>query len=63
MKKYFYSDGQVKYGPFTIEELKSKGIDATTLVWYEGLTDWQPAGDLDEFVGEGAKFKTFQQLD
>lgn len=46
--KYFYSDGQSQFGPFSKEELYSKGITKETLVWYEGLTEWVKAGESDE---------------
>lgn len=43
MKKYFYSDGKEKNGPFTFDELKNENINPDTLIWYEGLTDWTAA--------------------
>lgn len=48
MKKYFYSNGQEKEGPVTLEELKQKDIQPKTLIWFEGLDDWTPAGELVE---------------
>lgn len=51
MAKYYYSDGTDQHGPFTLEELRSKNIEAGTLVWYEGMKDWQPASELPEFAG------------
>ncbi len=48
MKKYFYTDGKQKFGPFDIEELGHKNIKKETLIWYEGLPDWTHAGDLEE---------------
>ena len=48
MKKYYYSDGQNQYGPFTIEELKEKNITQDTLIWYEGLAQWTKAELLPE---------------
>lgn len=50
MKKYYYSDGKQQIGPLSKEELKSKGITKDTLVWYEGLTEWTKAGDVEELV-------------
>ncbi|HBX88247.1 MAG TPA: hypothetical protein DEG09_06480, partial [Marinilabiliaceae bacterium] len=41
MTKYFYSDGTNSYGPFTIEELKEKGITRETKVWFQELGDWK----------------------
>ncbi len=48
MKKYFYSDGVDKFGPYTIDELHGKMITKDTKVWYEGLGEWQTAGSLPE---------------
>lgn len=48
MKKYFYTDGNENYGPFTLEELEAQGITRETLVWYEGIDDWKPAGSVFE---------------
>lgn len=49
MKKYFYSDGKEKFGPFSFEELKVENITEDTLIWFEGLEDWKPAKDIGEF--------------
>ncbi|MGL5683790.1 MAG: CD225/dispanin family protein [Marinifilaceae bacterium] len=47
-KKYFYSDGSNQFGPFTLSELKDQNITRKTLVWYEGMAQWQEAGCLAE---------------
>ena len=49
MKKYYYSDGKEKFGPFDLKELGQKDIQKETLIWYEGLGDWTPAGNIEEF--------------
>jgi hypothetical protein len=48
MKKYFYSDGTNNFGPFTIEELKEKGITRETSVWFHELGEWKMAGTIQE---------------
>ncbi|MEQ1676737.1 MAG: DUF4339 domain-containing protein [Chitinophagaceae bacterium] len=48
MKKYFLNDGTGQQGPFSIEELKEKGIAASTPIWYDGLEKWTTAGELPE---------------
>jgi hypothetical protein len=48
VNKYFYTDGESKFGPFSKEELKEKGISRETLVWYYGLEAWTPLSDLEE---------------
>ncbi len=49
MKKYFFSDGKDKQGPFSLEELKNKDIKKETLIWFQGLEDWKPAEEIKEF--------------
>ena len=36
-------------GPFTLHELKVKGLKSTDKIWYEGMKDWMFAGNLLEF--------------
>lgn len=48
MKEYYYTDGTDRFGPFTLDELRAKNISRTTQVWYQGLDDWTPAGNLPE---------------
>lgn len=50
MRQYFYSDGQQQLGPVTKEELQSKGITKETLVWYEGLSEWTKAVDVEDLA-------------
>ena len=51
MTQWYYADasGQ-RHGPFSAEELEGHvrhaRLDAKTLVWREGLQDWQPLGSL-----------------
>ena len=48
MKEYFYLLNDQQLGPVTIEELKKKKIKKDTYIWYEGMDDWKPAGQLPE---------------
>lgn len=50
MKEYFYLTGKDQNGPFTIEELKSKGLTSETLVWFDGIENWKKIKDLPELV-------------
>lgn len=50
MKKYYYSDGQQQFGPFSKKELKSNNITKETLVWYDGLKDWTKASEVEELA-------------
>lgn len=50
MKKYYYSDGQQQFGPFSKKELKSNNINKETLVWYDGLKDWTKASEVEELA-------------
>ena len=46
--KYFIIENKQQQGPFSIYELKDKGISSDTPVWAEGMNDWTPAGKVDE---------------
>lgn len=50
MREYYYSDGQDKKGPFSINDLKLENLSKDTLIWYEGLKDWVPAEKIEELV-------------
>ena len=49
-KVYLLKKDKVMLGPFTLEKLKEKELKSSDLIWYEGLADWTPAGNLDEFA-------------
>lgn len=46
--KYFIIENNKQAGPYTIYELKDKGLKSETLVWTEGMTDWKPAWQVEE---------------
>ncbi|RYZ47113.1 MAG: DUF4339 domain-containing protein [Sphingobacteriales bacterium] len=46
MRLYYTHNGSVQEGPYTLEELRVKGITPKTPVWHEGLPDWTPAEQL-----------------
>ncbi len=48
MKSYFIHDGNQKRGPFTIDDLKQKGVEASTLIWFDGLEKWTEASSIQE---------------
>ncbi|MDD2476849.1 MAG: CD225/dispanin family protein [Dysgonamonadaceae bacterium] len=48
MKKYFYTDGTNKFGPFSLIELGEKNINGQTLIWFHGLSEWSPACNFPE---------------
>ncbi len=37
-----------KVGPLTFEELKEANINEDTLIWFDGLADWERAGGIEE---------------
>jgi hypothetical protein len=49
MRKIFYTDGKNKFGPYSLEELMSKGLSSDTKVWYYGLKNWTPLSEIQEF--------------
>ena len=50
MKQYYYLDGQQQFGPLSKEELQGKNITKETLVWYEGLSEWTKAGEVEDLA-------------
>lgn len=49
MENYFYLDGQnERKGPVAANELTKNGVTKNTLVWKEGMAQWEPAGEVPE---------------
>ncbi len=48
MKHYYIYLGDGQKGPFTFEEA-IKQVKADTLIWHEGMPDWQRADAIEEF--------------
>lgn len=44
---YFIIKNNVQHGPFTIDELRTQNISSETLVWTEGMTQWEPAWKIE----------------
>lgn len=50
MNKYFYvSDGQSR-GPVSPSDLLENGIDKSTLVWTDGISEWTSAGSVPDIA-------------
>lgn len=48
MNEYYYSENNQKLGPFTLEEIRSKRLNKSTLVWNPNLPNWVKAENVDE---------------
>jgi hypothetical protein len=48
MRKYFYTDGVNKFGPYSKEELKTQKISRGTKIWYLGLENWTELSQIKE---------------
>lgn len=48
MKKYYYSDGENQFGPYSVEELKKFNLTKETLIWFEGLENWITSNEVEE---------------
>ncbi len=51
MSNYFYSENNQQVGPVSMDELKTKNITRDTMVWKEGMENWQKAGEVNELSG------------
>jgi len=51
MKQYFFLDAQNQQrGPYEADRLQGYGVTAETLVWAEGMAEWQTAGSVPELA-------------
>ena len=55
--QYFYANGNEQRGPHSLEELASFGLRPDTLVWREGMDQWQRADTLPELVERAAQLE------
>lgn len=50
MKEYFFLKGKDQYGPFTVEQLFDKKLTSETLIWIEGMENWQKLKDIPDLA-------------
>lgn len=50
MKEYFFLKDKEQNGPFSIEQLLDKGLTNETLIWTDGMENWQKLKDIPELV-------------
>lgn len=50
MKEYFFLTGKDQNGPFTVEQLAGKGLTNETLIWTEGMENWQKLKDIPDLA-------------
>jgi hypothetical protein len=50
MKKYFTHDGTNQHGPFSVADLQTQKISRQTLVWFDGMSDWTKAEEIEELT-------------
>jgi len=51
MQFYYIDEYNNQQGPVSIEQLRQVGCKPTTLVWHEGMSDWQQASQVAELAG------------
>lgn len=49
MKYYINENGQ-QYGPFSVEQLRLRGITSETPVWCDGMAQWSKAKNVPELL-------------
>ena len=50
MKQYYIHRDGSQLGPFTLAELQGQNINRSTMVWCQGMDNWQEAGTVDELA-------------
>ena len=48
---YFVDSNGQQHGPVAADDLPRYGVTPQTLVWRQGMSDWQPASSLSELSG------------
>ena len=48
--EYYYHDGHIQQGPFTLEALRRQPLRQDTPVWHEGLKGWTMAIAIPELI-------------
>lgn len=46
--EFYILQNNKKQGPYSLEELSNKNINADTMVWNVGLSNWKPAKTVSE---------------
>ena len=49
MKDYYFLDGKEHKGPFSFEQLVLLRLNRETLIWVEGMENWEKIKDISEF--------------
>ena len=50
MKEYYFLIGNDQNGPFTVDQLIGKGLTNETLIWTEGMDNWEKLKDIPELT-------------
>lgn len=50
MKKYLIIINGKRKGPFSKDEVLKEEIDSDTLIWFEGIVEWQKIKDTSDFI-------------
>jgi len=48
MKYYFFIENNQRFGPFTVDQLKTKQLTKSILFWTEGMQEWTNGTDIEE---------------
>lgn len=48
MRKYYIVENNQQAGPLSKEELRGKRINPSSLIWFEGMANWEPASSINE---------------
>lgn len=46
--EFYILQNNTKQGPYSLEELRNKNIDADTMVWSVGFSNWKPAKNVPD---------------
>lgn len=55
MRRYYYTDGHNRFGPFSLYEIRRKKLPEYIQVWHEGLNGWVKLSEVNELHVEKHK--------
>src|SRR4051812_29111506 len=51
VQQFYFADGDQQRGPVPVDQMRSAGVGPDTLVWRDGMSQWQAARTVPELAG------------
>src|SRR4051812_37064487 len=54
VQQFYFADGDQQRGPMPVDQMRGAGVGPDTLVWRDGMAQWQPARTVPGLAGLSA---------